>query len=126
MQMRAWTTVHHRRGDLRAEVSMLGRVQQPSAYACALNGNDVVAVSRVVVDAGWAGVFGMATLPRMRAKGAASAALSALADWSTTQGADCMYLQVERDNISALRLYENSGFTEFARYHYRTAAPKNS
>jgi len=33
-------------------------------YACAMNGDDVVAVGRVVADGGWAGVFGVATLPQ--------------------------------------------------------------
>ncbi|UQA97296.1 GNAT family N-acetyltransferase [Streptomyces halobius] len=32
-----------------------------------------------------------------------------------------MYLQVERDNIPALRLYERAGFSEMCGYHYRAA-----
>ncbi len=32
-----------------------------------------------------------------------------------------MYLQVERDNVPALRLYERTGFTVAHDYHYRTA-----
>jgi hypothetical protein len=31
-----------------------------------------------------------------------------------------MYLQVECDNIPALRLYERTGFDEVCGYHYRT------
>jgi ribosomal protein S18 acetylase RimI-like enzyme len=34
--------------------------------------------------------------------------------------ADRMYLQVECDNIPALRLYERAGFDEVCGYHYRT------
>lgn len=45
-------------------------------------GNGVVAVGRVVADEGWAGVFGMATLPRARGKGAGRSVLAALADWN--------------------------------------------
>jgi hypothetical protein len=45
---------------------MLGRVQRPSAYVSAMIGNGVVAVSRAVADDGWAGVFGVATLPHPR------------------------------------------------------------
>jgi N-acetylglutamate synthase len=33
-----------------------------------------------------------------------------------------MYLQVERSNIPALRLYERTGFREMFDYHYRIAA----
>lgn len=99
---------------------MLGRVQRPSAYASAMIGNGVVAVGRAVADEGWAGVFGMATLPHARGKGAARSVLVALADWVGAHEADRMYLQVECDNIPALRLYERTGFEEVCGYHYRT------
>lgn len=36
---------------------MLGRVDRPSAYACATDGDKVVAVGRAVADEGWAGVY---------------------------------------------------------------------
>ena len=35
--------------------------------------------------------------------------------------ADRMYLQVKRDNIPALRLYERMSFSEMFGYHYHTA-----
>jgi hypothetical protein len=54
-------------------------VERPGTYACAVIGDDVVAVGRAVADAGWAGVFGMATLPEARGQGAARSVLSALA-----------------------------------------------
>jgi GNAT superfamily N-acetyltransferase len=63
----------------------------------------------------------MATLPPARGQGAARRVLAALADWANTHEADRMYLQVERDNIPALRLYEQTGFSELCGYHYRTA-----
>jgi N-acetylglutamate synthase len=116
-----WYAVHGHGGDSRSEWDMLGRVERPCAYACAMIGDDVVAVGRAVADTGWAGVFGMATLPRARGKGAARHVLAALADWAGAHEADRMYLQVERDNIPALRLYERTGFTEICGYHYRTA-----
>ena len=117
----AWRAVHGRGGDARSEWDMLARVERPSAYACAMSGGDVIAAGRVVADSGWAGVFGMATLPRARGKGAARAVLAALADWARAHEAGRIYLQVERDNIPALRLYERAGFREVCGYHYRTA-----
>jgi GNAT superfamily N-acetyltransferase len=116
-----WHAVHGHGGAWSAEWDMLGRVERPCAYACAMIGDDVVAVGRAVADTGWAGVFGMATLPRARGKGAARSVLAALADWAGAHEADRMYLQVERDNIPALRLYERTGFSEICGYHYRTA-----
>src|SRR6266508_6437028 len=59
-----WHAVHDHGGDSRSEWDMLDRVERPCAYACAMIGDDVVAVGRAVADTGWAGVFGMATLPR--------------------------------------------------------------
>ncbi|WP_449334207.1 GNAT family N-acetyltransferase [Streptomyces chattanoogensis] len=117
-----WRAVHGEGGDCRAEWDMLGRVERPGAYACAMIGDEAVAVGRAVADTGWAGVFGMATLPRARGKGAAREVLAALADWAGAHDADHMYLQVERDNMPALRLYERTGFSEVCGYHYRTAA----
>lgn len=117
----AWHAVHGSGNDVRTERDLLDRVQQPCAYAGAMLGDDVVAVGRVVGDTGWAGVFGMATLPEARGKGAARDVLGALAGWAGAHGADRMYLQVERDNAAALRLYELAGFREVRGYHYRAA-----
>jgi ribosomal protein S18 acetylase RimI-like enzyme len=123
---RAWFDVWHAvqgpGGDPRAEWELLGRVQPPAGYAGALIGDKIVAVGRVVADAGWAGVFGMATLPTARGKGQGRRVLAALAGWAAAQGADHLFLQVERDNVSALRLYDRTGFTELCGYHYRVAA----
>ncbi|MFG2053148.1 GNAT family N-acetyltransferase [Micromonospora sp. NPDC048930] len=117
----SWHAVQGHGGDARAEWDMLERVEQPAGYARATIGNEVVAVGRVVADTGWAGVFGMATLPGARGKGAARAVLAALAGWAGAHRADHMYLQVERGNTPAVRLYERAGFTELCGYHYRTA-----
>lgn len=109
-------------GDPSAERAVLERVELPSVYASAVIGNDVVAVGRAVADTGWAGVFGMATLPWARGRGAARAVLAALARWASDSGSAAMYLQVEPGNVAALRLYGQAGFTEAFRYHYRAAA----
>jgi N-acetylglutamate synthase len=116
-----WHAVHGQGGNWRSERDMLVRVEQPSAYACATSDGDVVAVGRAVADHGWAGVFGMATLPEARGKGAARAVLAALASWAAAHGAGRMYLQVERGNRTAVRLYEQAGFGEVCGYHYRIA-----
>jgi N-acetylglutamate synthase len=116
-----WHAVQDHGGDSRAEWDMLERVERPCGYARAMAGHDVVAVGRVVADTGWAGVFGLATRPRARGDGAARRLLAALAGWAGAHRADRMYLQVERGNLPALRLYERAGFTELCGYHYRMA-----
>lgn len=111
----AWHAVHG--GNPTAEWDLLGRVTQPSAYASVTDDGTVVAVGRAVADTGWVGVFGMGTLPAARGGGAARAVLAALARWA---GDNRMYLQVERDNLAAMRLYERMGFEEVSAYHYRS------
>lgn len=114
-----WSAVHGG-ADPEPERAMLARVERPSAYVTALIGGEAVAVGRAVAEAGWAGVFGMATLPQARGKGAAGRVLAALAGWAADNGAAHMYLQVEPDNVLARRRYDRAGFTELCRYHYRT------
>jgi N-acetylglutamate synthase len=114
-----WHAVHGHDADLGAEWDLLARVRRPCGYARAVIGGEVVAVGRAVADTGWAGVFGMATLARARGGGAARGVLAALARWAETRRVDRMYLQAERDNVPALRLYQGAGFTEVCGYHYR-------
>jgi ribosomal protein S18 acetylase RimI-like enzyme len=115
-----WLAVHGAGGDPGPERDLLRRVNRPSAYASVLSGADVIAVGRAITETGWAGVFGMATLPHARGRGAGRHVLAALAGWAAHHGAAHMYLQVECDNTAARRLYERAGFTELCRYHYRT------
>jgi GNAT superfamily N-acetyltransferase len=60
-----------------------GSLQRPalSRRALAVDGTPV-AVGRAVAERGWAGVFGMATLPAARRRGAATAVLASLAAWA--------------------------------------------
>ncbi|MCT2587667.1 GNAT family N-acetyltransferase [Actinophytocola gossypii] len=119
---RAWFDVWHAVHDgAPGEWDLLGRVTRPSGFARLVVGGEVVAVGRAVADAGWAGVFGMATLPGARGHGAGTAVLAALAGWAAARGVGRMYLQVERDNGPASRLYDRAGFRELCGYHYRGA-----
>jgi GNAT superfamily N-acetyltransferase len=116
-----WRQVQGGGGEPGPEWALLGRVTRPSGYASVVTPAGVVAVGRTVVEDGWAGVFGMATRPEARGRGAARAVLAALAGWAATHGAGHLYLQVERANTAAGRLYEGAGFIEVCAYHYRTA-----
>lgn len=116
-----WCAVHGDGTDPWSEWDLLARVDRPSAYACALVGDAVAGVGRAVADAGWAGVFGMATLPHARGMGVARSVLAALARWARAHAADRLYLQVDGGNAPARRLYERAGFTQLCAYHYRVA-----
>ena len=101
------------------ETRLLDRVGLPSAYVTVFAGEEPVAIGRAVTERGWTGVFGMATAPRARRRGAARLVLSAIGGWARAQGAPRLYLQVERENTAGCRLYAAAGFTEVATYHYR-------
>jgi N-acetylglutamate synthase len=119
----AWLAVQRSAGTPETstahEARLLRRVQLPSAYVTVFAGSEPVAVGRAVTDDSWTGVFGMATAPMARRRGAARLVLAAIAHWAREQGAARLYLQVERSNAPAARLYEATGFTEVATYHYR-------
>ncbi len=112
-----WADTNGADADLERE--LLGRLDRPAAYASAVFDGKVVAVGRTVIDSGWAGIFGMATLPAARGRRAASAVLARLASYAREQGRAGLYLQVERDNQPAMRLYQRSGFSQMSGYHYR-------
>lgn len=117
-----WMSVQAPDADPAPEWSLLRRVDRPSGYVTVSTSGEPVAIGRAVADTGWAGVFGMATLPYARGQGAASAVLSGLGRWAISQRAARMYLQVEHDNPAAHRVYRRAGFTELCAYHYRTAS----
>ena len=101
------------------EADLLRRVRLPSAYATVFAGREPVAIGRAVADDGWTGVFGMATAAAARRQGAARLVLAAIASWAGEHGAPRLYVQVERSNTPAVRLYKAAGFIGLAAYHYR-------
>lgn len=105
------------------ETRLLHRVVPRSAYVTVLAADDPVAIGRAVTENGWTGVFGMATTAGARRRGAARLVLSAIAGWARELDAPRLYLQVERSNGVACRVYAAVGFREVATYHYRVREP---
>jgi ribosomal protein S18 acetylase RimI-like enzyme len=109
-------------GDGTAVRRILRGIGPPAAYAFAGAGRPL-AIGRAVAERGFAGVFGMATLPEARGQGLGTAVLAALAGWAAGHGATRLYLQVDHDNAGAVRLYRRAGFEAVYAYHYRENAP---
>jgi len=65
------------------------------------------------------GVFGMATHKHSRRKGLASSVINQLLQWGSENEATHGYLQVERGNYSAKRVYKKLGFRKLYSYWYR-------
>jgi GNAT superfamily N-acetyltransferase len=83
------------------------------------NNGNLIALGTVVVERGWAGLSNIVVDAEHRGKGAATALLRSLINWSLSNGADQVYLQVIKDNLPALSLYGKHGFTPLFQYHYR-------
>ncbi|HWS38687.1 MAG TPA: GNAT family N-acetyltransferase [Actinoplanes sp.] len=112
----AWRAAY---GNDAVTTHVLDRITRPAGFASVNVDGEVAALGLFVAGDGLAGVFCMATAPAHRRRGHAAAILRAGAAWSADQGAGLLYLQVEEDNIPALRLYEGVGFTHSHSYHYR-------
>jgi GNAT superfamily N-acetyltransferase len=106
-------------GQLDAFRALLERIGPRAGFALATVDGEPAATGLGVCEAGWLGVFAMATLPELRRRGAARSLLAALRDWASARGATRSYLQVERDNPGALDLYARAGYREVYGYHYR-------
>lgn len=88
-------------------------------FASVRRNGRTVAVGRVAVAAGWAGVTAMQTDERYLRHGLGSLVLSSLLGWGAERGARFGYLQVFSANAPAHALYGRVGFTPHHRYHYR-------
>lgn len=99
----------------------LVRIEQPVCYVQASVDGEAVAVGRGVLEAGWMGIFGMATHTSCRRQGLGSAVLHALATCAHERGVRDLYLQVMENNPPARALYAGAGFETLYGYHYRSS-----
>jgi ribosomal protein S18 acetylase RimI-like enzyme len=105
-----------------ARQAVVERLRLPRAFGLARLGTTVGGAALAVADRGWVGLTAVHTLPRQRRRGVAQSLIRALARWATERGIERLYLQVERDNAPARKLYAGLGFTEAYAYHYRRSA----
>ena len=98
---------------------LLKRTAQTKGYALARIGRELAGVGFGVVEGKWLGLFNIAVHPSMRGRGVAIAVNTALAKWGHNLGAKSAYLQVETENLPALKLYEKLGFQYAYAYWYR-------
>jgi N-acetylglutamate synthase len=115
-----WLALYHYRGQ---QIPPAGhRLLVGSAhcrFAAVRDAEGVVAIGRVAVARGWAGITAMEVAPSHRGRGLGRAVLRALAGYASSVRVPRMYLQVADDNRAARALYAGMGFTEHHGYHYR-------
>jgi N-acetylglutamate synthase len=118
----AWLELYRPRGRTPPPIARRLLMSAPwQAFGSVREGGRTVAIGRVAVAAGWAGLTAVAVDPAHRRRGFGGAITGALADAAAAHGAAGVYLQVEHDNAAALSLYRRQGFTDHHEYHYRVA-----
>jgi N-acetylglutamate synthase len=90
-------------------------------FASAREAGRTIAVGRVAVADGWAGLTAVEVDPDHRRRGLGRAITGALAAAAVQHGAEGIYLQVLNDNAAARALYRQAGFADHHGYHYRVA-----
>lgn len=118
--MNAAMAVHAMDPALRPGLTEIISSIEPEAGLFVLeDGDEALATAVCVHDGDLAGLFEIATGPRVRGKGHGRRVILAALKWARLRGAKHAWLQVEADNEVARRLYESIGFKELYRYHYR-------
>lgn len=119
----AWLARYHYRGqEGLPPVALRVLTSAPwQAFASVRAPGQAIAIGRVAVAAGWAGLTAIEVDPAHRRRGLARAVTRALAAEAGAHGARHLYLQVEDDNPAAHALYRGIGFTDHHGYHYRVA-----
>lgn len=118
--MNAAMAVHDMDPALRPGLTEIIASIEPEAGLFVLDdGEEPLATAVCVHDGDLAGLFEIATGPRVRGKGHGRRVILSALKWARLRGAKQAWLQVEADNEVARRLYDAIGFKELYRYHYR-------
>ncbi|HET9899103.1 MAG TPA: GNAT family N-acetyltransferase [Streptosporangiaceae bacterium] len=91
------------------------------AFGSVREAGQAIAIGRVAVSDGWAGLTAVEVHENHRRRGLGAAVTGALTAAAAGRGVTSVYLQVFPANEGARRLYERCGFTEHHAYHYRMA-----
>jgi ribosomal protein S18 acetylase RimI-like enzyme len=119
----AWAARYHYRGQdhlppVARQVLTSAREQ---SFVSVRDGDEVLAIARLSIAAGWAGLTAVEVHPGHRRQGLGVAVTAAACLVAERRGIPCVFLQVEVDNAPAQALYERLGFRYSHRYHYRVA-----
>ena len=85
-----------------------------------VRGWELLAAGLIAQEGPWVGLYDIYTVPEFRRQGHAHQLCRALLLQARGAGAERAYLQVGRDNQSAIALYQRLGFIKAYGYHYRS------
>lgn len=99
-------------------MTILNRIQPAKGMFVLSSAGEAVASALCVKDGTMAGLFDLCTSSTQRRQGFGQRVVGATLRWAAIQGARTAWLQVEADNLAAVRLYQRLGFQEAYRYVY--------
>jgi GNAT superfamily N-acetyltransferase len=118
-----WIAAYHYRGtDQQPPVlrDVLTSAQE-QAFISIRAESGVLAIARLSLAGGWAGITAVEVDPARRRAGLGLAITAAACAEAVGRGVRRVFLQVAVDNAGARALYERCGFRYSHRYHYRVA-----
>jgi ribosomal protein S18 acetylase RimI-like enzyme len=90
-------------------------------FASVLRAGKAVAIGRLSLVGGWAGLTAVEVAEDCRRQGLGTAVTAGLAGTAIRCGATRIFLQVRERNSGARAMYAKCGFTDRHRYHFRQA-----
>jgi GNAT superfamily N-acetyltransferase len=119
----AWLRIYHYRGRARQPpvIRKLLVSAEFQAFMSIRFGGAAIAVGRLSIAGGWAGITAVEVDSAHRRRGLGSALTQAICAEAAARGVPRAFLQVEVANTAAQALYQRCGFRYSHRYHYRVA-----
>ena len=118
----AWAAMYHYRGqDLPAIARKVLTSAEEQSFVSITARGKVLAIARLSIAEGWAGITAVEVHPDHRRQGLGAAITAAVCHEAALRGLHDVFLQVEVDNVPAQSLYKRLGFRYSHRYHYRVA-----
>jgi ribosomal protein S18 acetylase RimI-like enzyme len=119
----AWAARYHYRGQdyLPPVARKVLTSAEDQSFVSIRDGGEVLAIARLSVAGGWAGLTAVEVHPDHRRQRLGVAITAAAGREAARRGASRVFLQVETDNDPAQALYRRLGFRYSHRYHYRVA-----
>jgi N-acetylglutamate synthase len=119
----AWAARYHYRGQdhLPPVARRVLTSAREQSFVSIREGDEVLAIARLSIAAGWAGLTAVEVHPGHRRQGLGVAITAAACREAERHAIPRAFLQVEVDNAPAQALYRRLGFSYSHRYHYRVA-----
>ena len=119
----AWAARYHYRGQdhLPPVARTVLTSAREQAFVSIRAGGTVLAIARLSIANGLAGITAVEVHPDHRRQGLGGAITEAACRAAGQRGVSRVFLQVEDDNAGARALYKSLGFRDSHRYHYRVA-----